>query len=65
MKKIKINDVSRLEEELQELGATYKQARIVGSLARDILGTIRNNRDGDEVVFCVEGKKYSMKLEKL
>lgn len=65
MKKIKINYVSRLEEELQELGATYKQARIVGSLARDILGTIQNKRDGDEVVFCVEGKKYSMKLEKL
>lgn len=65
MKKIRIYYVSRLEEELQELGATYMQARIVGSLARDILGTIQNKRDGDEVVFCVEGKKYSMKLEKL
>lgn len=65
MKKIKINYVSRLEEELQELGATYKQARIVGSLARDILGTIRNDRDKDEVVFCVDGKKYIMELSKL
>lgn len=65
MKKIKINYVSRLEEELQELGASYKQARIVGALARDILGTIKNRREGDEVVFCSGGEKYSMKLEKL
>lgn len=65
MKKIKINYVNRLEEELQELGATYKQARVVGSLARDILGTIRNDRDKDEVVFCVDGKKYVMELNRL
>lgn len=65
MKKIEINYVSRLEEELQELGATYKQARIVGALARDILGTIQNDREGDEVVFCSNGKKYIMELKKL
>lgn len=65
MKKIKINYVSRLEEELQELGATYKQARIVGSLARSILGDIQNKRDGEEIRFCVDGNAYVMNLEKV
>ena len=64
MKKIKVYRVSRLEEEIEELGAGKSQARVLGAIARDIIGVVLRKEERDEVRFCAGGTIYKMTIEK-
>lgn len=64
MKKIKINYVSRLEKEIEELGMTDKQARVFGAVVRGLMGDILNSRTGDTIRFRIDGQTYNLTLEK-
>lgn len=64
MKKIKVHVADGIEGELQEMGATYTQARVIGAVMRGIAGNILNDRARDEVVFATNGKKYRLTLER-
>lgn len=65
MKKIKINYVSQIEEELEAIGATPAQAKIIGGVMRGIAGDVMNERREDVIGFCVHGIKYKLTLERV
>ena len=64
--KIKIYRVNRLEEEISELLTNHNeaQARVIGSVVRDMLGVIERKDKKDETKFCVGGTIYKMTLER-
>lgn len=62
--KVKINYVSRLEKEIEELGMTEKQARVLGAVVRGVIGDILNDRTGDTIRFATNGQVYKLTLEK-
>lgn len=62
--KVKINYVSRLEKEIEELGMTEKQARVLGAVVRGVIGDILNDRTGDTIRFATNGQVYKLALEK-
>ena len=62
--KVKINYVSRLEKEIEELGMTEKQARVLGAVVRGVIGDILNDRTGDTIRFATNGQVYKLILEK-
>ena len=64
MKKIKVYGVSQIEEELESLGATHKQARVIAGVMRGIAGDILNDRVSDEIRFATNGKLYKLILTK-
>lgn len=64
MKKIKVNYVSQIEEELEAIGATPTQARVIGGVMRGVAGDVMNKRKGDVIRFCVNDNKYKLTLEK-
>lgn len=64
MKKIKINYVSQIEEELEAIGATPTQAKVIGGVMRGIAGDVMNERREDVIEFCVHGIKYKLTLER-
>ena len=64
MKKIKVNCVSQIEEELEAIGATPTQARVIGGVMRGVAGDVMNKRKGDVIRLCVNGNKYKLTLEK-
>lgn len=62
--KVKINYISRLEKEIEELGMTEKQARVLGAVVRGVIGDILNDRTGDTIRFATNGQVYKLTLEK-
>ena len=62
--KVKINYISRLEKEIEELGMTEKQARVLGAVVRGVIGDILNDRTGDTIRFATNGQVYKLILEK-
>ncbi len=63
MKKIKVNYVSQIEEELEAIGATPAQARVIGGVMRGVAGDVMNERKGDVIKFRVKGNEYTLTLE--
>lgn len=64
MKKIKVYRVSRLEEEIEELGWGRSQARVLGAVVRDIMGVISRQEDRDTAKFCINGTVYELTINK-
>ncbi len=64
MKKINVKIVSQLEEEIESLGATSTQARVIGGAVRGVIGDVINERKGDTIRFMTNGNKYKLTLEK-
>lgn len=64
MKKINVKIVSQLEEEIESLGATSTQARVIGGSVRGVIGDVINERKGDTIRFMTNGNKYKLTLEK-
>lgn len=62
--KIKVNKASQIEEEIETLGATSTQARVIGAVVRGIVADILNERDGDVIEFMENGNKYKLTLTK-
>ena len=62
--KIKVNKASQIEEEIETLGATSTQARVIGAIVRGTVADILNERDGDVIEFMKNGNKYKLTLTK-
>lgn len=62
---IKVYKNSDIEDELESLGATHTQARVIAGVMRGIAGDVLNDRASDEIVFCVHGIKYKLTLERV
>lgn len=61
--KIKVLKPSMVEEEIEVLGATPKQARTIGAVARGLVGDILNKRN-DDIRFSVDGQVWHLALAK-
>ena len=59
--KIKVLKPSMVEEEIEVLGATPKQARTIGAVVRSISGDILNRRN-DDIRFSVNGQVWHLTL---
>lgn len=60
-----MSKASGIETELEEIGATHTQARVIGAVMRGVAGNILNDRVRDEIVFATNGKKYKITLERV
>lgn len=61
--KIKVLNPSMVEEEIEGLGATPKQARTIGAVVRGVSADILNGRE-DTIRFCVNGQVWNLTLAK-
>lgn len=61
--KIKVLKPSMVEEEIEGLGATPKQARTIGAVVRSVSADVLNGRD-DTIRFCVNGQVWNLTLAK-
>ena len=61
--KIKIKETTSIEGELEKLGATEKQARVIGAVMRGIASDIMNERS-DKIAFRLDGINYNLTLDK-
>ena len=62
MGRIKITEPSDIEGDLESLGATEKQARVIGAVMRGVASSVMNRRN-DKVVFRLDGVNYNLTLE--
>lgn len=62
--KIKVKEESKIEAGLKELGATHKQATLIGAAVRSIAGDIMNGRKKDEIILKINGITYYLTLER-
>lgn len=62
MGRIKITEPSDIEGDLERLGATEKQARVIGAVMRGVASSVMNRRN-DKVVFRLDGVNYNLTLE--
>ena len=63
MGRIKITEPSDIEGDLVRLGATDKQARVIGAVVRGVASDILNERN-DQIRFKVNGVEYLLTLTK-
>lgn len=61
--KIKVLKPSMIEEEIETLGATRKQARTIGAVVRSVSADILNKRN-DDIRFSVNGQVWHLTLVK-
>lgn len=61
--KIKIKETASIEGELENLGATEKQARVIGAVMRGVASDIINERS-DKITFRLNGINYNLTLDK-
>lgn len=63
MGRIKITEPSDIEGDLVRLGATDKQARVIGAVMRGVASSVMNERN-DKITFRLDGINYNLTLEK-
>ena len=61
MKRIKVIEQTNIEGDLEQMGATTKQARVIGAVVRGVASDIMNERN-DSIMFCVNGVEYLLTL---
>lgn len=62
MKRIKVIEQTNIEGDLETLGATPKQARVIGAVVRGVASSVMNRRN-DKVAFRLDGVNYNLTLE--
>ena len=63
MGRIKITEPSDIEGDLVRLGATDKQARVIGAVMRGVASSVMNERN-DKITFRLDGINYNLTLTK-
>ena len=63
MKRIKVIEQTNIEGDLEQMGATTKQARVIGAVVRGVASDIMNERN-DKITFRLDGINYNLTLEK-
>lgn len=63
MGRIKITEPSDIEGDLVRLGATDKQARVIGAVMRGVASSVMNERN-DKITFRLDGINYNLTLDK-
>lgn len=63
MGRIKITEPSDIEGDLVRLGATDKQARVIGAVMRGVASSVMNERNA-KITFRLDGINYNLTLDK-